>query len=96
MNIYHTLHEAYNVVKNSSSEQIKLKWENKYGNQYSLRSSTGNDTKVPEKPRTKCTGFSYCGAKLLNILPCDIKENENSNIFKVQIKKWIWQNIPSY
>ena len=96
MCIYHNLLEAYNVVKNSSSEQIKLKWENKNENQYQLRSSARNDTKIPKMPRNKCKGFSYFGAKLLNLLPCDVKATENSNTFKAQIKQWIWQNIPSY
>ena len=27
MNVYHTILEAFNVVRNSSSEQIKMKWE---------------------------------------------------------------------
>ena len=27
MNVYHTILETYNVIRNSSSEQIKKKWE---------------------------------------------------------------------
>ena len=96
MCIYHTLLEAFNVVKNSSSEQIKLKWETKNENQYQLRSHARNDARIPKKPNNKCKGFSYFGAKLLNMLPCDVKVTENSNFFKTQIKQWIWLNIPSY
>ena len=51
MCIYHTLLEAHNVVRNSSSEQIKLKWERKNENNRILRSDTRNDTKVPKKPK---------------------------------------------
>ena len=73
-------------------KQTKRKNEKKY----ILRSDTRNDTKVPKKPGNKCKGFSYFGSKLLNLLPCDIKETKNSNNFKSKIKEWIWKNIPSY
>ena len=96
MAIYHTLLEAYNITRNSASEQIKMKWEEKQETNYSLRSSVKSNLKIPEKPSTMCTGFTYSGAKLFNMLPCDIKETLNSNIFKTKIKKWIWQKIPSY
>ena len=62
----------------------------------SLRSSTNNDVKIPEKPAKKCTGFTYSGAKLFNLLPGDIKKCLNSNKFKSMIKEWIWREIPSY
>ena len=51
---------------------------------------------IPEKPMTKCAGFSYNGSKLFNKLPCSIKEINNSKVFKTQIKTWIWKNIPAY
>ena len=96
MCVYHTLIEAYNVTKNSSSECIKRKWEHKHQNKYLLRRETTNDLKIPEKPMTKCTGFSYNGAKLFNKLPCNIREILNPGEFKTQIKSWIWEKIPSY
>ena len=96
MSVYHTLLEAHNVIKNSSSNQIKLKWSNKHENKYCLRSETNNDQKIPEKPISKCTGFSYTGAKLFNKLPSDIKEITNSNTFKSLAKAWVWKNIPAY
>ena len=46
--VYHTLLEAYNVMSQLSSEQVKFKWtiiEKKYA----LRSITNKDLKVPEK-----------------------------------------------
>ena len=43
MTVYHKLSEAYNVMRNSSSEQIKLKWEKNCESQYSLRSIARND-----------------------------------------------------
>ena len=96
MAVYHTLLEAYNVIWNSSSEQIKMKWTEKPENKYSLRSATGSNLRVPEKPTAKCMNFTYSGAKLFNMLPCNIRETVNKNIFKVLIKEWIWQKIPSY
>ena len=95
MCIYHTLLEAYNVTRYSSSECIKRKWENKNQNEYSLRSKTTNDLIIPEKPVTKCSGFSYNGAKLFNKLPENIRKTSSPSTFKALIKTWIWQHIPS-
>ena len=94
MSIYHTLLEAYNVIMNSSSEKIKSKWSEKPENEYFLRSE--KEQKVPKKPKNKCIGFSYYGAKLFNKLPSEIKEVRNSNKFKSLTKAWIWKNIPAY
>ena len=92
--VYHTLTEAFNLIRNSSSEQIKTKWERKNEIDYFLRSKTTNDTQIPEKPKKKCTGFSYIGAKLFNKLPREIKEISNPKTFKVQTRAWVWKNIP--
>ena len=96
MSIYHTILEAYNIVKYSSSDQMRHKWESKKENTYYLRSESRNDMMIPKKSTTKCIGFTYFGAKLLNMLPSDIKESENSSIFKAKLNNWIWQKIPSY
>ena len=50
MCVYHTILEAFNVIRNSSSESIKMKWEHKNENKYSLRSEKTNDQQIPEKP----------------------------------------------
>ena len=63
---------------------------------YSLRSITNNDLKVPRKPRLKCLGFTYNGAKLYNMLPLQMRETKNPNTFKIMAKDWIWNNIHSY
>ena len=63
---------------------------------YTLRSSAKNDIKVPEKPKTRCSGFTYHASKLYNMLPTNIKEVENGNVFKVLVKNYVWKNIPSY
>ena len=93
---YHAILETYNVIRKSSSEQIKMKWLNRHENKYLLRSETKNDLKIPEKPISKCKGFSYYGAKLYNKLPCDMRETTNVNSFKSLVKAWIWKNIPAY
>ena len=96
MNVYHTIMEAYNILRNSSSEQIKMKWEEKLVNNYALRSASTKNLKIPEKPNRGCSGFTYHGAKLFNKLPCNIKETLNQTSFKAITKSWIWKNIPSY
>ena len=96
MNIYHTLLEAFNVIRNSSSSNVRLKWSHKPENNYFLRSETKNDQTVPIKPKKSCIGFTYTAAKLYNKLPCDIKETRNPKLFKSLTKAWIWKNIPAY
>ena len=95
MAVYHTLLEAYNIIRYSASEQIQMKWTNVSEKKYSLRSITNNDLKVPEKPMLKCQGFTYNGAKLFNMLPIHLRETKNPNTFKTMTKDWIWKTIPS-
>ena len=77
------------------TQQIHIKWtiiEKKYA----LRSITKKVLKVQEKPKLKCLGFTYNGAKLFNMLPIQMKKTEKPNAFKTMTKDWIWENIPSY
>ena len=94
MAVYHTILESYNIMKNSASEQILLKWTNDSQN-YSLRSIAQSNIKVPEKPKAKCLGFSYFGPKLYNLLPKHIRETENPIELKNMTEEWIWIKIPS-
>ena len=57
------------------------------------RSQSPRATIVPEKPKLKCMGFTYNGAKLLNMLPPQMRETKDSNTFKTLM---IWEKIPSY
>ena len=93
--IHNSSDETVSTTRNTI---VKSKWENKKVNTCSMsfRSSTNYDVKIPETPSKKCTGFSYSGAKLFNILPGEIKKCLNSNKFKSMIRNWIWQEIPSY
>ena len=95
ISVYHTLLEAYNVMRHLSSEQIQMKWK-LIERKYALRSITKKKLNVPEKPKLKCLGFTYNGAKLFNMLPLEMKKMEDPNIFKTKTKEWIWENIPSY
>jgi hypothetical protein len=90
-----TLLEAYNVMRHLSSEQIHMKWKI-IEKKYALGSITRKDLNVPKKPKLKCLGFTYNGAKLFNMLPCRVRETKNPDIFKTLSKEWIWENIPSY
>ena len=49
MCVYHTILEAYNMIRNSFSECIKRKWEYKYGNRYLLRSESTYELTIPVK-----------------------------------------------
>ena len=91
--VYHNLLEAYNILRNSASEQIQRKWTNKEEKKYPFRNI--KDLKVPIKPMLKCKGFTYSASKLYNLLPMIIKEAKNPNTFKNLTKEWIWKNIPS-
>ena len=95
MSVYHTILEAYNIMKNSASEQIRMKWTDTSVTKYSLRSASRNDLKIPERPVPKCMGFSYNGPNLFNRLPQALIETTNPHTFKSLTKKWVWKNIPS-
>ena len=96
ISVYHTLLEAYNIMRHSSSEQIHMKWTNIGDKKHYLRNITNNDLKVPEKHKLKYMGFTYNGAKLFNMLPLQMREAQNPNTFKNMSKDWIWKNIPSH
>ena len=95
MSIYHTIIEVFNVIQNKSSEEISNKYS--HHDRHSIRKNTNNFLRVPEKhEHRKCTGFTYCGAKIFNSLPINIRETQDSIIFKKLVKKWIWDEVPSY
>ena len=76
--------------------EIHMKWTDIGDKKHSLRNITNNDLKVPEKPRLKCMGFTYNGAKLFKMLPLQMRETQNPDTFTNMSKDWIWKNIPSY
>ena len=76
------------------SEQIYMKWK-LIERKYALISITKKKLNVPEKPKLKCLGFTYNGAKLFNMLPLEMKKMEDPNIFKTKTNEWIWENITS-
>ena len=96
MALYHTLLEGHNILRNSASEQIELKWTHTNGKNYPLRNITENDLNVPERPKMNCIGFTYTHAKLFNMLPMSLRETTDQKSFKTAIKTWIWEKIPSY
>ena len=75
-------------MRHLSSEQINMKWK-LVERKYALRSITKEQLNVPEKPRLKCLGFTYNGAKLFNMLPIKMKQIEDPNTFKTMKKDWI-------
>ena len=67
MNCYHVLLEAFNVIRNGSSERIREKWLSNKNNRYSNRRP--NDVVVPRVEHVTCQGFSWHAAKMWNDLP---------------------------
>ena len=46
-----------------------------------------------QKPLKKCTGFSYFGPKLYNMVPKNIKDAKTIDDFKNRLKEWTWEKI---
>ena len=87
MSVYHTVMEVYNITNRKDSDQLQRKL-NKHDGKHSERSAKNN-----EKPRKRCTGFSYIGPKLYNMIPKRIKEAKTADEFKDRLKGWIWEDI---
>ena len=94
MNIYHVLLEAFNIINNGSAEKIQEKWMPGIEKHYSNRRQF--DVKVPSVDHVRCQGFTWFGAKLWNSLPEEIKSIKNPDTFKMKIKNYIWEKIPSF
>ena len=95
MNNYHVLLEAYNIINYGSADKIQEKWlQDRNERHYSNRRS--QNVKVPKVKHVKCQGFSWHGARIWNQLPESIKELKNADVFKAEVKKYIWETIPSY
>ena len=94
MNNYHVLLEAFNVINYNSADKIREKWMSRNDNHYSNRRSY--IVTVPKVDHITCQGFSWYGARAWNQLPERIKMIKDDEAFKNQIKKYIWETIPSY
>ena len=92
MAVYHTVMEVYNIINRKASDQLQGKLI-KHEGKHSERSAANNDLYVPEKPLKRCTGFSYIGPKLYNMIPKRIKEAKTADEFKDRLKGWIWEDI---
>ena len=93
LNIYHVALEMFNIMVKASAERVQKKFTLQENSSYSLRNRENGTVKVPEKPSKLY--FSYTGPKLFNFLPEDIRKTTDPDTFKVLLKKWIWDNIPS-
>ena len=92
MSVYHTAMEAYNITNRTSSEQLQEKLIRHEG-RHSERSAANNELYVPKEPRIQCTGFSYLGPKLYNVLTAKVKNAKSMDDFKSKLMEWIWKNI---
>ena len=96
LTVYHVGLEAYNVLKNNSSDQLKEKMVKIENEHYRLRSQERGDLLLPTRPKRNCAGFTYTGAKVWNILPVSLRTDDISPAtFKRELKNWIWDHIPS-
>ena len=95
LTVYHVGIEAYNVLHNNSSDQLKEKMIKTVNEHYSLRSQERGDLLLSTKPKKNCTGFSYTGAKVWNALPVKLRNDIRPALFKKQLKQWIWDHVPS-
>ena len=93
LNIYHVALEMFNIMVKASAERVQKKFTLQENSSYSLRNRENGTVKVPGKPSKLY--FSYTGPKLFNFLPEDIRKTTDPDTFKVLLKKWIWDNIPS-
>ena len=94
---YHTIIETSNIVNNKSVEHLHTKMvpSDTEMKDRQTRSKTRGDLKVPMKPKESCLGFSWNAPKLWNMLPTNIRNTTVPNIFKRQVKRWIWDgNVP--
>ena len=91
---YHILIETFNILKENSSPQIEEKIRPRDNTRYNMRSNGKGDLHIIDKPLKSCTGFTYMAGKLWNLLPDEIRTCEEDP-FKVKIKAWIEENIPS-
>ena len=91
--VYHVALEMFNIIVNSSAEKVKNKLILQDNPSYQLRNRRNGEVKVPFKPSKPY--FSYTGPKLFNFLPEEMRKTTSPMSFKIQLKQWIWENIPS-
>ena len=60
-----------------------------------MRSNNREELYIIDKPLKSCTGFTYMAGKLWNLLPENIRIISEPDPFKIRIKAWIDENIPS-
>ena len=93
---YHVLLEAFKVINYESSDIILKKWLPKEERHYPFSEKRQKEVKVVVPDHVSCRGFAWYGAKMWNLLPVETRELTNPESFKVAMKRYIWDNIPSY
>ena len=92
---YHILLETFNILNNDSSPQIEDKIKPRENTRYEMRSNGKGDLHTIDKPLKSCMGFTYISGKLWNMLPNEHRLVSEPESFKLRIKAWIEENIPS-
>ena len=83
------------ILNLNSSPQIEEKIRPRENTRYNMRSNDKRGLHIINKPLKSCTGFTYMAAKLWNLLPEEIRKTTEPDPFKMKIKPWINENIPS-
>ena len=92
---YHTLIETFNILHKNASPQIEEKIRPRDNTRYNMRSNGKGELYIIDKPLKSCTGFTYMAGKLCNLLPEEFRKITDPDPFKLKIKSWIGENIPS-
>ena len=92
---YHILIETFNILNRNSSPQIEEKIRPRINTRYNMRSNDKGELHIIDKPLKSCTGFTYMAGKLWNLLPEEVRRISEPDPFKVKIKAWIEESIPS-
>ena len=82
-------------MNKNSSPQIEEKIKPRENTRYEMRSNDKGQLHIIDRPLKSCTGFTYMSGKLWNMLPEEIRRTAEPDPFKLKIKAWINENIPS-
>ena len=92
---YHILIETFNILNNNSSPQIEQKIRHRENPRYNMRSNEKGELHIIDRPLKSCTGFTYIAGKIWNMLPEEVRRIPEADPFKLKIKAWIEESIPS-
>ena len=85
--------EMFKLSKNMSPDIVKEIFLERTGN-YNLRTSNNFVSRPVHSVYHGTESLSFLGPKIWDLVPLEIQESENLEIFKIRIKKWIPLQCP--